>query len=45
MHLLLLLSQHLYLQVKRVLTFMKRIPDERRLECIRHGKFDIYKVI
>ena len=45
MHLLLLLILHVYLQVKRVLTFMKRIPDKRRLECIKHGKFDIYKVI
>lgn len=29
---------------RRILHFLKLTPDERRLECVLHGKFDIYKV-
>ena len=29
---------------RRIIRFLKLVPDERRLECVLHGNFDIYKV-
>ena len=31
-------------QVRRILHFLHIVPDERRLECVKYGKFDFYKV-
>ena len=31
------------LQIRRILSFLGIDPDERKLKCVKHGNFDIFK--